>query len=390
MANTSVNNYLGERSTNLSVGAGVSTEMLRAWLGSVRPPLGCCLLMFLIVCMAITGDCKYMELHLDTLQDAWEGHRLFTHVLCTHDPSLLLLSLFQLPIVCWQIEKHVGTLHFLQLSCLCTLCTSTLYLLLSWLLPVPTVPASGYLATEFALMTAQRHSHTKLTPLLLCGILITELLCTHSVLLLHICGIMIGLTFRYRLHTFLKLTKSHRRALEKCGVFQYLASVPIVKFVPSKDEDTLLPETDPRAQQRPPFLQSVVSQSAILNDIPWGELSSDTWLHNCLRDPPPTSLLMEPEELEEQLLRASIQASLREYKKEEPETQEIQKSSVSALRLQQLERMGFPTGPAVLALAATGKVERAVSLLVEGQVGADIRVTSEKPTQRHCDTRTSL
>lgn len=42
--------------------------------------------------------------------------------------------------------------------------------------------------------------------------------------------------------------------------------------------------------------------------------------------------------------------------------------------------MGFPTGPAVVALAATGKVEGAVSLLVEGQVGEDIAVTTERQT----------
>ncbi|XP_018116134.1 rhomboid domain-containing protein 3 isoform X2 [Xenopus laevis] len=369
--------------------------------GGVRAPLGCCLLMILIICMAFIGESKYMELHLETLQDVWAGHRLFTHILCTPDPSLLLLSLFLLPLLCWQIEEYLGTLQFLQLSCLCTLCTGTLYLLLSWLLPSPTVPASGYLATQLAFMTIywlvlQGRSHTKLTPLLLCGILIiTELLCTHCPFLLHICGIIVGMTLRYRLLTFLKLTESHRKMLEKSNVFHYLASVPFVKCVPSKDKDTLLPVIDSRdtllpvidsrAHERLPFPHAVLPQSATFNDITWGELSSDTWLHDGLRDMPPASLLMESEELEEQLLSASIQASLREYRKEEPEEYALQKSSVSALRLQQLERMGFPTGPAVLALAATGKVERAVSLLVEGQVGADIRVTSEKPaTQRHC------
>ncbi|XP_069475361.1 rhomboid domain-containing protein 3 isoform X3 [Ambystoma mexicanum] len=50
---------------------------------------------------------------------------------------------------------------------------------------------------------------------------------------------------------------------------------------------------------------------------------------------------------------------------------------MAANRLQQLERMGFPTQKAVVALAATGKVEGAVSLLVGGQVGEEAVVTTD-------------
>ena len=46
-------------------------------------------------------------------------------------------------------------------------------------------------------------------------------------------------------------------------------------------------------------------------------------------------------------------------------------------RLQQLERMGFPTEQAVVALAATGRVEGAVALLVGGEVGTEALVTRE-------------
>lgn len=52
-------------------------------------------------------------------------------------------------------------------------------------------------------------------------------------------------------------------------------------------------------------------------------------------------------------------------------------------RLQQLERMGFPTKQAVVALAATGRVEGAVSLLVEGQVDTESLVTEEEAAA-HC------
>lgn len=45
--------------------------------------------------------------------------------------------------------------------------------------------------------------------------------------------------------------------------------------------------------------------------------------------------------------------------------------------------MGFPTEQAVVALAATGRVEGAVSLLVGGQVGAETLVTEAKRGSVH-------
>ncbi|KAJ7309556.1 hypothetical protein JRQ81_007605 [Phrynocephalus forsythii] len=55
---------------------------------------------------------------------------------------------------------------------------------------------------------------------------------------------------------------------------------------------------------------------------------------------------------------------------------QLSKSSVSSLRLQQLQKMGFATNQAVVALAATGHVEGAVSLLIGGHVGDETVVTS--------------
>lgn len=52
-------------------------------------------------------------------------------------------------------------------------------------------------------------------------------------------------------------------------------------------------------------------------------------------------------------------------------------------RLQQLERMGFPMEQAVVALAATGRVEGAVSLLVSGEVGAEALVTQGRDGLAH-------
>ncbi|KAG8455661.1 hypothetical protein GDO86_001739 [Hymenochirus boettgeri] len=345
--------------------------------------MGCCLLKLLIVGMAIKGNCADLELHLEHLQEAWNGHRLITFVLCVPDTSLLLISLLLFPFFCWKIEEHLGTLHFLHLSCLCTLSISILYILVSWLLPLPLMPASGFLATQFAFMASQHpvcpwHAIKSLLPLLFCLILVTiDILCPGSSLLQHICGIVTGLALRYKIFTFLRLSEPRRRALEKTRLLSYLSSLSFVRFVPARDREFILPHTGQTTRERLPVSNDELSQPTILTHTHW-DMESNHWSYAGLRNTADTFL--GPEELEEQLLRAGIQASLNEYNKQEAEAQgfPLQKSSVSALRLQQLERMGFPTGPAVLALAATGKVERAVSLLVEGDVGTDTMIASEK------------
>lgn len=53
-------------------------------------------------------------------------------------------------------------------------------------------------------------------------------------------------------------------------------------------------------------------------------------------------------------------------------------------RLQQLQHMGFPTEQAAVALAATGRVEGAVSLLVEGLVDTEALVTEGRSGPAHC------
>lgn len=90
--------------------------------------------------------------------------------------------------------------------------------------------------------------------------------------------------------------------------------------------------------------------------------------------------------LDEQMLQEGIQASLLDGPAQGPQSAPwLSKSSVSSLRLQQLERMGFPTEQAVVALAATGRVEGAVSLLVGGQVGTETLVTQGKGGPAHSE-----
>ncbi|XP_073528000.1 rhomboid domain-containing protein 3 [Phyllobates terribilis] len=347
------------------------------------PPLGCLLLMLLLVLGNITLSCSDLLLHLETLQEIWDGHRLFTHILCATDNQHFVLSLVLFPLLFWRMEERLGTFYFLQLSCLGTLCSAILYLLISFLMPIPPVPASGYLATQLSLLVAKHKAVTwrlgkKVSFVLPYGIvLITQLLFPESSLLFHMCGIICGLATRAGLLHRLELL-SKRHALDSMHVCNCLATFNMARFIPTQEESSLLYDGNSTAQEQLPFSYTEAYETDLFNDlaIP-GETIEASSVSN-FRETPVWS--GDQVSLEEEMLEAGILASLREYEEQEKLKQEptLNKSSVSALRLQQLERMGFPTGQAVVALAATGKVERAVSLLVEGEIGGDITVTNER------------
>uniref|UniRef100_A0A3Q3E4Z4 Peptidase S54 rhomboid domain-containing protein n=1 Tax=Labrus bergylta TaxID=56723 RepID=A0A3Q3E4Z4_9LABR len=81
--------------------------------------------------------------------------------------------------------------------------------------------------------------------------------------------------------------------------------------------------------------------------------------------------------LEEQMLRAGILASLQDAPDDPDAKVEVPKSSVSSLRLQQLEKMGFPTEKAVVALAASKQLDGAISLLIDDSVGEQAVMVSK-------------
>ncbi|XP_068096267.1 rhomboid domain-containing protein 3 [Hyperolius riggenbachi] len=360
-------------------------EMLRQVLGT-GPPLGCCSLMVLLVFGSTMLSCPDVELYLETLQEVWNGHRLLTHVLCAADVQLLVISLLLFPLLYWKLEQHVGTLYFLHLSCVCTLCSAIIFILLCLVLPVPAAPASGYLATQLSLLIAQGSSAPwrlgKKTVLVMsCGmIMASHYMCPQSSLLYHICGVINGLAVRSTLFRYLELSEARIRALDRMVLFRYMKSFPVARFIPFREKGSVLQDTGYRAQEQYglPFSYTDVLESGLLANMPLEGVPRQTASLTHFQHTP--VWIRDAGTLEEEMLEAGILASLRDYEQQESQRQELtlNKSSVSALRLQQLERMGFPTGPAVVALAATGKVERAVSLLVEGQVGEDIAVTSDR------------
>uniref|UniRef100_A0A8C5LX71 Rhomboid domain containing 3 n=1 Tax=Leptobrachium leishanense TaxID=445787 RepID=A0A8C5LX71_9ANUR len=333
-------------------------EMQR-WLQMARgPPLGCCLLMIVIICGGLLTTSRQVELHLEHLHAVWDGHRLLTHILFTSDISEFVLSSILILLLSGQLEERLGTLCYLHLSCMCTLCGAALYLLLSCLLTSSPTPASGYLGTQLALLMVERprlpwRMSRKMTFLLPCGILIiTHVLSPRSPLLYHLCGAISGLTCI--------LANAIGKFDNQTGIAHLLTHSPSIFRLPFTNRD--------------------VSQPVAFTDMPLAGIPFQAPLLAESRNIPLAFLYEDPEELEHEMLRVGIQESLMEYKHHEKKMSEptLHKSSVSAFRLQQLERMGFPTGSAVVALAATGKVDAAVSLLVEGRVGEDLKVTNER------------
>lgn len=149
---------------------------------------------------------------------------------------------------------------------------------------------------------------------------------------------------------------------------------------------------------------------SVLNHHPWVE-PVPAWIMQ------QSAVLSEAEVLEEQMLHAGILASLQDGPEDIDAKVEVPKSSVSSLRLvfiliiiytklftlfptyshihvisnnqftkrpmllpfrlQQLEKMGFATEKAVVALAASKQLDGAIALLIDDSVGEQAVVTSK-------------
>ncbi|KAG9354930.1 hypothetical protein JZ751_001643 [Albula glossodonta] len=156
--------------------------------------------------------------------------------------------------------------------------------------------------------------------------------------------------------------------------------VPVWAFIPSSSRDWL--PTSITTQRPAPFHESsqpgysVSSHRSQWEDPdpippqPWPSPEPDWLIEGA-------SAASDVQLLDEELLRAGILASLQDAPEGSVDKVEVPKSSVSSLRLQQLQKMGFPTEKAVVALAATGKLDGAISLLIDDRVGDEAVVTSK-------------
>ncbi|XP_037672503.1 rhomboid domain-containing protein 3 isoform X2 [Choloepus didactylus] len=322
------------------------------------------------------------------------SHRLLTHALGHTALPGLLLSLLLLPALGWQQECHLGTLRFLHASALLALVAGLLVVLLAALGVPHATGGCGYMPVHLAMLAGQSHCSRRprgaLPPWLLPWLLLTltPLLSSEPPFLQLLCGLLAGLAYAAGAFRWLELSERRLQVLQEGGLCRVLAGCWPLRLLPAPGSPPELPLTHaPRARPAVPGPAHVASPGLRVHSDgaaprPPGlgsmqltrDGSSEVGLVWAAPGFPPEAPLWAT--LDEQMLQEGIQASLHEGPAQEPTSPLwLPKSSVSSLRLQQLERMGFPTEQAVVALAATGRVEGAVSLLVGGQVGAEALVT---------------
>ncbi|XP_045145530.1 rhomboid domain-containing protein 3 isoform X2 [Echinops telfairi] len=353
--------------------------------------------MLLLIVLWLAGAGPSLTLAPELLQEPRQVHRLLTHALGHTALPGLLLSLLLLAILGWQQEHRVGSLRFLHTVVLLALATGLLAMLLAGL-GVPRVAGGcGYMPIHLAMLAGQGHCPRQprgalppwLAPWLLLSL--TPLLSSEPPFLQLLCGLLAGLAYAAGAFRWLELSERRLQVLQEGAVCRALVGCWPLRLLPAPGclaelPTSHLPGARPPAAGPPPVASpslwpgSEASRSLPLDlealQPPWeGSLEAGlAWAGP--RFPSETPLWAA---LDEQMLQEALQASLLDGPGLGPEGPLwLPKSSVSSLRLQQLQRMGFPTEKAVVALAATGRVEGAVSLLVDGQVGAEALVTEVK------------
>ncbi|KAM6155728.1 rhomboid domain-containing protein 3 [Rhynchocyon petersi] len=363
-------------------------------------PLTSSTLMLMLSGLWLVGAGPSLTLAPELLLEPWQVHRLLTHALGHTTLPSLLLSLLLLATLGWGQEHHLGTLRFLHTSALLALATGLLSVLLAGF-GVPSVAGGcGYMPIHLAMLAGQGHHPRRrrvslpprLLPWLLLGL--TPLLSSEPPFLQLLCGLLAGLAYAAGAFRWLELSELRLQALQAGTVCRALARSWPLRLLPAPGSLAELPVAHPPGVRTPgpphlaspncwPHSNASAQLSPTLGVVqPTWEGSSEAGLAWARPSFPPDPPLWKA--LDEQMLEAGLQASLLEGTSQGPETPLwLSKSSVSSLRLQQLERMGFPTEQAVVALAATGRVEGAVSLLVSGQVGAETLVTVGKGQPAH-------
>uniref|UniRef100_V9KJR7 Rhomboid domain-containing protein 3-like protein n=1 Tax=Callorhinchus milii TaxID=7868 RepID=V9KJR7_CALMI len=349
----------------------------------------------------------------------------------------LLINLSLIVLLSSRLEQQLGTVRFLYLSVLFALLSAFFYLLLDKLLSLEGTAARGFTTVQFAMVTLGCHSSEVKRIRIVAGIKATALpwiLLAASYLFipdssapLHACGVIVGLAYSYRFFFFLELPETVVECVESFVICKFLRCGSYFPFISSPARDRL-PITQHTERLHPIAEGDRASGNPKVRSTPTAACctaTEDTCVamdssHACPLTPEATSWNLtasqprteqwhstdlpanlynqrglgptfpitevydlSPNDLyatgclitDDDLLQAGVIASLQESRSNLNSKVEVPKSSVSSLRLQQLERMGFSTEKAVLALAASGKVESAVHLLVDDQVGEEAVVT---------------
>lgn len=381
-------------------------EAMRAWdpPGSLSRalPLASSVLMLLLSCLWLLGAGSSLRLAPELLMEPWQVHRLLTHALGHTALPGLLLSLLLLPTLGWWQECHLGTLRFLHKSTMLALATGLLAVLLAGLGLSSAAGGCGYMPVHLAMLAGQSYypgwPQRTLPPWLLPWLLLalTLLLSSEPPFLQLLCGLLAGLAHAAGAFRWLELSERRLQVLQEGVLCRTLARCWPLRLLPTPGSLGELPVTYPAgvrpATPRPPYLASSSSwpHSDGSAQLPPGLGPGQLTWKNSERDldwagPSFASAMPMWAALDEQMLQEGIQASLLDVSVQGSQNSLWSpKPSVSSLRLQQLQHMGFPTEQAAVALAATGRVEGAVSLLVEGLVDTEALVTEERSSLAHC------
>ncbi|XP_026178632.1 rhomboid domain-containing protein 3 [Mastacembelus armatus] len=299
---------------------------------------------------------------------------VFLYAISHDDLPSLLVSVALLLLVGPCQERRWGTVAFLALSILTMTVLPLLYTLVLFVGAGEASRICGYSAIHLALFTAQCRQVTQrrllrclpvwFLPWLL--LLIGLLLLPGTPALLHFCAICIG----------------HNYHQSFIGMLQDMEEIKVLDFIPdwvyvpasarfrlptytTSHRSRSLSQMVPVNPAAPPMRdRSVLNHHPSIEPLP-------AWImEQCTAQ-------SEVEVLEEQMLRAGIQASLEDVPDDPDAKVEVPKSSVSSLRLQQLEKMGFPTEKAVVALAASKQLDGAISLLIDDSIGQQAVVVSK-------------
>ncbi|XP_024422678.2 rhomboid domain-containing protein 3 isoform X2 [Desmodus rotundus] len=364
-------------------------------------PLASSALMLLMSCLWLVGAGPSLALVPELLLDPWQAHRLLTHAVGHTALPSLLLSLLLLPTLGWRQECHLGTLRFLHASTLLALAAGLMAVLLAGLGVSSAAGGCGYMPVHLAMLAGQgyhpRWPHGALPPWLSPWLLLilTPLLTSEPPFLHLLCGLLAGLAYAAGAFRWLELSERRLQVLQEGFLCRVLAECWPLRLLPSPGSMAELPFSLPGVRLSTPGPPHMASSrlwshnedSALFPPglgpmQPTWDGSSEVGLAWTGPSFPPGTPLWAA--LDEQMLQEGIQASLLEGQAQDPKSSLwLPKSSVSSLRLQQLERMGFPMEQAVVALAATGRVEGAVSLLVGGEVGAEALVTEGRGGPAH-------
>lgn len=346
------------------------SRILSGWFrfGSDRPGFFTGTLLLLTLMLLIYAGGVQASLSLGPEGDFPRFRDVFLFALSHDDPPSLLVSVLFLLLVGPCEERRWGTVAFLSLSALTTAVLPCFYTLVLFVGDGKASRVCGYSAVQLALLTAQCRQVTRrrllrcvpvwVLPWLL--LLLGLLLLPGTPALLHFCAICIG-------HNYHLSFIGTLQELEHTGFLDYIPDWAFIKTtsrlrLPTYNTSHSCSSQTPHTDEAVPPGSSGHSRFG----------TAPVWALD--RSGVPT----EAQLLEEQMLRAGILASLQEAPDASDAKVEVSKSSVSSLRLQQLERMGFPTEKAVVALAASKQLEGAVSLLIDDRVGEQTVVVGAK------------